>query len=146
MNFRKIGGALTAAALLAVSVSALAQVKIRLEPLVTGINTPLAMVQAPGDGRMFIIEQNGRVKILEGGKLRPTPFLDIRSKIPALHHDFDERGLLGIAFHPNFKSNGKLYVAYSAHLDYQADLGQMLRDAQAAGFRRFSSSCRKGHL
>jgi len=127
MNFAKFGGALSAAALLALSGgTALAQEKIRLEPLVNGINTPLAMVQAPGDGRMFIIEQNGRIKILEGGKLRPTPFLDIRSKIHALNHDFDERGLLGIAFHPKFKDNGKFYVTYSAHLDYQDALDQML--------------------
>ena len=127
MNIARIGGALSAAVMLAATgEAALAQVKIRLEPLVTAINTPLAMVQPAGDSRMFIIEQNGRIKILEGGKLRATPFLDIRSRIPALHHDFDERGLLGLAFHPNFKSNGKFYVAYSAHLDYQSDLGQML--------------------
>ena len=128
MKVAKFGGAITAALALALAGgSAIAAgPKIKLEPLVTAVGTPLAMVQPAGDSRMFIIEQNGRVKILEGGKLRPTPFLDIRSKIPALHHDFDERGLLGIAFHPNFKSNGKLYVANSAHLDYGADLGQML--------------------
>ncbi|HSG76500.1 MAG TPA: PQQ-dependent sugar dehydrogenase [Burkholderiales bacterium] len=128
MKFAKVGGAFSAALLLAVAggTAVAAGPKIKLEPLVTAVNTPLAMVQPAGDSRMFIIEQNGRVKILEGGKLRPTPFLDIRSKIPALLHDFDERGLLGIAFHPNYKSNGKFYVAYSAHLDYQSDLGQML--------------------
>jgi glucose/arabinose dehydrogenase len=127
MSFMKVGGALSAAVLLATAGgAALAQTKIKLEPLVTALNTPLAMVQPAGDSRMFIIEQNGRIKILEGGKLRPTAFLDIRSKIPALHHDFDERGLLGLAFHPKFKENGKFYVAYSAHLDYGDDLGQML--------------------
>jgi glucose/arabinose dehydrogenase len=127
MKLTRFSGA--AAAALALSLAgeaAIAQTKIKLEPLVTGINTPLAMVTPAGDSRMFIIEQNGRIKILEGGKLRPTPFLDIRSKIPALHHDFDERGLLGLAFHPKFKENGKFYVSYSAHLDYGADLGQML--------------------
>ena len=108
------------------SAPALAQARIKLEAVVSGINTPLAMVQPPGDARMFIIEQNGRIKILEGGKLKPTPFLDIRSKIKTLFQDFDERGLLGLAFHPKFRDNGKFYVAYSAHLDYQADLGQML--------------------
>ena len=52
------------------------------------------MVQPPGDSRMFIIEQNGRIRILEGGKLKPDAFLDIRSKIKPLFQDFDERGLL----------------------------------------------------
>ncbi len=108
------------------SASAMAQPKIKLEKVVGGINTPLAMVQAPGDNRMFIIEQNGRIKILENGQLKASPFLDIRSKIKPLNHDFDERGLLGIALHPDFATNGKFYVAYSAHLDYQSDLGQLL--------------------
>ena len=127
MNARKVCAALAASALLALSsASALGQAQIKLEKVVSGINTPLAMVQPPGDPRMFIIEQNGRVRILEAGQLKPTPFLDVRSKITTLFHDFDERGLLGIAFHPKFKDNGKFYVTYSAHLDFQADLGQML--------------------
>jgi glucose/arabinose dehydrogenase len=127
MSAWKLGAALAVTAWMALSgTTAQAQATIKLEPLVTGINTPLAMVQPPGDSRMFIIEQNGRVRILENGKLLPTPFLDVRSKIKPLFHDFDERGLLGIAFHPKFKDNGKFYVSYSAHLDYQSDLGQML--------------------
>jgi glucose/arabinose dehydrogenase len=127
MSAWKLGAALAVTAWMALSgTTAQAQASIKLEPLVTGINTPLAMVQPPGDSRMFIIEQNGRVRILENGKLLPTPFLDVRSKIKPLFHDFDERGLLGIAFHPKFKDNGKFYVSYSAHLDYQSDLGQML--------------------
>ena len=84
------------------------------------------MVQPPGDERMFVIEQWGRVRVVENGKLMPTPFLDLRSRIPQLHHDFDERGLLGIAFHPKFKENGKFYVAYSTHKDFQQDLAKML--------------------
>ncbi len=119
--------ALAASALMAVtSASALAQATVKLEKVVGGLNSPLAMVQPPGDSRMFIIEQYGRIRILENGQLKPTPFLDIRSKLKPQFHDFDERGLLGIAFHPKFKDNGKFYVAYSAHLDFQGDLGQML--------------------
>jgi glucose/arabinose dehydrogenase len=127
MTAWKFGAALAAAALMSLSGAAVqAQATIKLEPVVRGINTPLAMVQPPGDNRMFIVEQNGRIRILENGKLLPTPFLDVRSKIKTLFHDFDERGLLGLAFHPKFKDNGKFYITYSAHLDYQSDLGQML--------------------
>lgn len=127
MSALRLVAALAASALMALSgAPAMAQANIKLEKVVSGINTPLAMVQPPGDPRMFIIEQNGRIRILEAGQLKPTPFLDVRSKIKTLFQDFDERGLLGIAFHPKFKDNGKFYVAYSAHLDYQADLGQML--------------------
>lgn len=126
MRAWKVCVTLAAAAFAWSAAPAMAQTKVKLERVVSGINTPLAMVQPKGDARMFIVEQNGRIKILENGKLAPNPFLDIRSKIKPLLHDFDERGLLGLAFHPNFAQNGKFYVAYSAHLDYQADLGQML--------------------
>ncbi len=127
MTTRKICAALAASVLMALSsAAALAQAQIKLEKVASGLNAPLAMVQPPGDPRMFIVEQYGRIRVLENGQLKPTPFLDVRSKIKTLFHDFDERGLLGIAFHPKFKDNGKFYVTYSAHLDFQSDLGQML--------------------
>ncbi|MDH3452196.1 MAG: PQQ-dependent sugar dehydrogenase, partial [Gammaproteobacteria bacterium] len=111
----------------ALSGIASADVKVRLEPYVTGVNAPLAMVQPAGDDRKFVVEQWGRIRIIDGsGKLQATPFLDIRNLIPELHPDFDERGLLGLAFHPDFKQNGKFYVSYSGHKDFQQDLGQML--------------------
>jgi len=100
--------------------------KVNLEPYVTGLNSPLAMIQPAGDDRMFIAEQWGRVMIATGGELQGTPFLDIRSLIIDRFPDFDERGLLGLAFHPDFATNGKFYVSYSAPLDFQGDLGQML--------------------
>jgi len=100
-------------------------VKIKLEPYVTGLNAPLAMVQPDGDDRKFVIEQFGRVRVVNAdGSLEATPFLDIRNLIVTQWSDFDERGLLGLAFHPEFKSNGKFYVAFSGHLDFDADLGK----------------------
>lgn len=127
MSTRRICAAMAASALMALSSTAvLAQAQIKLEKVASGLNAPLAMVQPPGDPRMFIVEQYGRIRVLENGQLKPTPFLDVRSKIKTLFHDFDERGLLGIAFHPKFKDNGKFYITYSAHLDFQGDLGQML--------------------
>ncbi len=121
---RYLPGFLGFAALAFAGTAADAQVKVKLEPYVTGVNAPLAMVQPPGDDRMFVIEQLGRVRIVQDGELLATPFLDIRNKIPKLWSDFDERGLLGLAFHPKFQENGKFYVAYSAHLDFQGDLGK----------------------
>jgi glucose/arabinose dehydrogenase len=113
------------AAMLAVGGTANADVKIKLEPYVTGINTPLAMVQPAGDDRKFVIEQWGRVRIINAdGELEAEPFLDIRNLIIKHFADFDERGLLGIAFHPDFANNGKLYVAYSGHINFQGDLGK----------------------
>lgn len=72
----------------------------------TGLNAPTAMAFAP-DNRLFITEQNGGVRIIQGGALLPTPAIDL---------DVDpagERGLLGLAFHPNFATNGYLYLYYT---------------------------------
>jgi len=114
-------------ALAALSAPASAEVMVKLEPYVTGVNAPLAMVQPAGDDRKFVIEQFGRVRIINAdGEMEAEPFLDIRSLIVPLHGDFDERGLLGLAFHPKFKDNGRFYVAYSAHLNFGADLAKML--------------------
>lgn len=115
-----------AAALMAVGSAAAAGPKVKMEAFVSGLNSPLAMIQPAGDKRMFVIEQWGRVMIVEDGQLNGTPFLDIRSLVIDRHPDFDERGLLGLAFHPDFANNGKFYVSYSGPLDFQGDLGQML--------------------
>jgi glucose/arabinose dehydrogenase len=81
------------------------------------------MVQPKGDDRKFIVEQDGRVKILTAqGEVIAEPFLDLRSKIVDQWSDFDERGLLGIAFHPDFKQNGRFFVAYSKNIDFQGVL------------------------
>ena len=125
MRSTKVMPLLTAGAAFFAMGSVANAIDVRLEPFVTGVNAPLAMVQPPGDERMFVIEQFGRVRIInEDGELEGEPFLDLRNKIPALWSDFDERGLLGIAFHPDFQNNGKFYVSYAAHLDFQGDLGK----------------------
>jgi len=62
-----------------------------------------------GSGRLFIVEQIGRIRILQGGVLLPAPFLDIRSLVVS----GGERGLLSVAFHPQFKANGVFVVDYT---------------------------------
>ncbi len=106
--------------------AASAQVNVTLEPYVTGVNAPLAMVSPPGDDRKFVIEQFGRIRIIDSdGELLGEPFLDIRDRIVTLWGDFDERGLLGLAFHPDYANNGKFYVAYSAPTVFQNDLAKL---------------------
>ncbi len=118
--------ALLAGAVMAFAAPAAAQVNVTLEPYVTGVNSPLVMVQPPGDDRKFVVEQWGRIRIIDGdGELQGEPFLDIRDRIVPLWGDFDERGLLGLAFHPEFATNGKFYVAYSAYTRFQNDLAKM---------------------
>lgn len=80
-----------------------------------GLVAPLDLTFAPdGRGRRFIVDQRGLILVLTpGGQVLPTPFLDITDRV-VLEFTFDERGLLAVAFHPRFATNGKLYVQYSA--------------------------------
>jgi glucose/arabinose dehydrogenase len=81
------------------------------ERVASGLARPIFATAPAGDDRLFIIEQQGRIKILRSGTVLPTPFLDIRALIPNISGN-DERGLLGLVFHPNYAANGHFYVNY----------------------------------
>lgn len=86
-----------------------AQEEINIQTIATGFNAPVN-IQNAGDDRLFIVEQSGKIKILNSdGSTNTSPFLDISSQISS----GGERGLLGLAFHPNFQSNGLFYVYYT---------------------------------
>ena len=92
--------------------------EVALELLAEGFNAPVFLV-APddGSGRCFVGEQAGEIYVLPaGGERLETPFLDLRERTVTLLQAFDERGLLGLAFHPDFATNGLFYVNYSAKL------------------------------
>ncbi len=78
---------------------------LSLKEVVTGLNAPVFLTHA-GDSRLFIVEQGGRIRIVENGQLRGIPFLDISNIV--LHQG--EQGLLSMAFHPNYSTNGFFYV------------------------------------
>lgn len=88
---------------------------IGLQLIAEGLTSPLKLVAAPdGSGRLFIVDQIGLVRVIDvNGALSPVPFLDVRDRMVALG-GFDERGLLGLAFHPNYSVNGRFFVFYSA--------------------------------
>ena len=103
-----------------------AQVDVRLEPFATGLNAPVAMVQAPGDDRFYVLEQWGRIRVVDpDGQVQAEPFLDIRNKVVDLWPDFDERGLLGMTFHPDYQENGRFFVAYSGNIDFQGNVEKL---------------------
>jgi glucose/arabinose dehydrogenase len=123
--FRLLLTALAATALLLVSnPGALAQDAfdhLELELVADGFTSPLALVTAPGDARRFVVDQIGLVHILdEDGNVHDTPFLDVRDRLMTFRPGFDERGLLGLAFHPDYESNGLFYAHYSAPLRHGA--------------------------
>jgi glucose/arabinose dehydrogenase len=83
--------------------------------VVDGLDTPVGLVPYPGRAGVEVVwEQTGVARVLEGGSLRPEPFLDLRGRLVALEPSYDERGLLGLAFHPQFATNGRVFVYYSA--------------------------------
>ena len=78
--------------------------KARLQLITNKILSPVAL-GVPGDGsnRQFICQKEGKVWIIQQGKLVTQPFLDVSAEMVKINPAYDERGLLGIAFHPQFK-------------------------------------------
>jgi glucose/arabinose dehydrogenase len=83
--------------------------EIRLETVATGLVNPLHLTAPLGDERLFIVEQGGTIRIVQNGQLLPQPFLDISERVLA----GGEQGLLSMAFHPQYASNGFFYVNYT---------------------------------
>jgi len=82
---------------------------VTLERVASGLSFPVHVAAPRGDARLFIVEKTGRVKILRDGSVLGTPFLDLSGQVSG----GSEQGLLSIAFHPDFASNGRFYVDYT---------------------------------
>ncbi len=93
---------------------ALAQTPLSTIRVASGLVRPVDVTHAPGDfSRVFIIEKQGRIRILRNGAVLGTAFLDIDSIVGGGGTDSSEQGLLGLCFHPNYQSNGFFYVNYT---------------------------------
>ncbi|HEY0144478.1 MAG TPA: PQQ-dependent sugar dehydrogenase [Thermoanaerobaculia bacterium] len=88
--------------------------RVELQQVVTGLNRPVAITHA-GDNRLFIVLQGGQIVVFDGTALVPAPFLDIAALIG---DSSNEKGLLGLAFHPRYSQNGFFFVNYT---DTQGD-------------------------
>ena len=87
---------------------------IDISLVVGGLASPTVVTTSSStDTRLFIAEQAGLIKIYKDGAILGTPFLDLTASVLALTPGYDERGLLGMAFHPNYSSNGEFFVYYS---------------------------------
>jgi glucose/arabinose dehydrogenase len=93
-----------------------AAVEVELVPVVGGLDRPVGLANA-GDGRgwLFVVEKVGRIRIVAGGDLIASPFLDISDRVGSSQN---EQGLLGLAFHPDYANNGFFFVNYT---DLQGD-------------------------
>ena len=90
--------------------SAAAAPVIALQPFVSGLTSPVDLQPSrDGTGRLFVVEQGGIIRVIKAGKLLATPFLNLTNIV----HSGGEEGLLGLAFHPAYKTNGRFFVNYT---------------------------------
>jgi glucose/arabinose dehydrogenase len=119
------------------------EVRIELKPVAVGLTAPVYLTHAPGDpNRVFVVDQVGVVRVIKDGNMLFKPFLDVMARLVVLgffgtqdESDFDERGLLGLAFHPNYNEPaspgfGKLYTYTSEPVDGPADFTVPLPDGE----------------
>jgi glucose/arabinose dehydrogenase len=139
---RRVGRALLVTALAAVALAAstaAARPKLAVEPVLSGYHLPVLVTHAPGGGRtIHIVEQDGvikRARFRDGAWHKLGTFLDIRDRVidPSQPHQA-ERGLLGLAFDPGYRRNGRFYVHYTRSGTFP-DRG----DIVVAGYRRSSA-------
>ena len=84
-------------------------IDLALEPVATGFSFPLLLTAPAGDARLFVVEKGGLVKVVKNGSVLATPFLDVSSLIS----NGGEQGLLGLAFDPQYASNGRFFISYT---------------------------------
>ncbi len=98
---------------------------VGLAMVAEGLTSPVALIPHPdANGQLFIVDQAGLVRVVdEEETLVEEPFLDVRDRMVELMPEFDERGLLGLAFHPQYADNGRFFVYYSAPLRESAPEG-----------------------
>ncbi|GAA4311947.1 PQQ-dependent sugar dehydrogenase [Mucilaginibacter gynuensis] len=89
-----------------------APITVGVQQIVTNVQGPTAMA-FPGGGDVWVTEQNGKIRVIRDGKMLDGALLDLHDKLVKLNNGYEERGLLGIALHPQFKTNKKFYVYYS---------------------------------
>jgi glucose/arabinose dehydrogenase len=83
---------------------------LALVEVASGLDAPVHAAAAPGEpGRLYVVERAGRIRVLEGGRVLPRPFLDISADVTS----GGEQGLLSIAFHPDYAENGLFYVDFT---------------------------------
>jgi glucose/arabinose dehydrogenase len=98
---------------------------VSLELIAESFTAPVGLISPhDGAGNLFVLDQAGTIRVLASEEgLVEQPFLDLRDRMVSLSAGFDERGLLGLAFHPDYSENGRFFVYYSAPLRNEAPSG-----------------------
>ncbi|MFO0775532.1 MAG: PQQ-dependent sugar dehydrogenase [Nitrospiraceae bacterium] len=100
---------------------------VTFEPLVSGLEQPTMLTHAgDGTGTLYVVEQPGRVRLVRNGALVTQPFADLADRVLA----GGERGLLGLAFHPKYRDNGRVFVSYTRKPDGATVVSELQRAGQ----------------
>ena len=102
--------------------------KLELALLASDLTAPIHLEELPdGSGRFVVVQQDGLVKLMAAdGKVQPEPVMDLRSRMLPVANDFEERGLLGFALHPQFAKKRaflrQLFIAIARHRTAKLEL------------------------
>jgi len=99
--------------------------QLRLQQVASGVPFPVFATSLPGDERVFVLERGGRVRVIDSNGLREEPFLDLTDRVGS---GGIENGLLGMAFHPDYAANGRIFVYYT-----DTDLDSRLSEFTSSG-------------
>lgn len=98
---------------------------LRLAPVASGLDQPLFLTFAPGDAsRLFVVEQTGRIRVVRDGVLLDAPFVNLSGRVSCC----GERGLLGLAFHPDYARNGRFFVNFT-NVDGDTEVIELARSS-----------------
>jgi glucose/arabinose dehydrogenase len=114
--------------------------ELAVQQVTADLEGPTA-VAFPGNGVLWVLEQKGFIRVIKDGKLAETPLLDLRRKMINVNNGYEERGLLGIAFHPRFKTNRKFYLFYSTPSANNSDHKDVVAEYRlSADFKQVESA------
>lgn len=100
---------------------------IGLQQITVGLERPVHITNAAdGTDRLFVVEKEGRIRIIQNNQLLPTPFLDIESKV---EDSGAEQGLLSVAFHPSFVNNRRFFVYYTSRQNDEIVIAEYMASA-----------------
>jgi glucose/arabinose dehydrogenase len=108
-----------------------APITLKVQELMGSLEAPTALA-FPGNGDIWLTVQKGQIRVIKNGKMTEAPLLDLSSKMIKVNNGYEERGLLGIALHPKFKTNRKFYVFYSAPSSNKSDHKDVIAEYKAS--------------
>ncbi|HEU4501301.1 MAG TPA: PQQ-dependent sugar dehydrogenase [Nitrospira sp.] len=122
--------AIGATALVAYTASRPSEAGVELVPVATnGLQLPLFLTHGgDGSGHLFVVEQPGTIRVIDQGVLREAPFLDLRDRVWTKGN---EQGLLGLAFHPEHRGNGRFFVNYNRREDGATVVAEFTRNGRS---------------